>query len=315
MMQIGQVTVNGSFFLAPLAGYTDLPFRLLCREHGAALCFSEMVSCHGLCFGQKKTLALLQSDPLDQPLAVQLFGSDPEIMGRAAALVSDQPVQLIDINMGCPVRKVVRKGAGAALMKDPDRAAAIIRAVCANTTLPVTVKFRSGWNSDAITAPEFARMAEEAGAAAVTVHARTWAQGFGGRADWRVIGQVRRAVAIPVIGNGDILCHEDGLRMMAETGCDGVMIGRGALGNPWVFARQGRPVTLEERLPAMRRHLALTRGYLQQRQAVFRMKNHAVRYLAGLRGASRIRQRIMACHDLDALDTLLRELEGATDAG
>ncbi len=312
-MKIGEVTVNTSFSLAPLAGYTDLPFRLLCRSHGAGLCFSEMVSCHGLCLGQEKTRALLCSEPGDQPLAIQLFGSEPEIMGRAAALVSTHVAQILDINMGCPVRKVVRKGAGAALMKDPARAAAIIRAVCANTTLPVTVKFRSGWND--ITAPEFARMAEQAGAAAVTVHARTWAQGFGGRADWRVIAQVRQAVTIPVIGNGDILCYEDGERMMAETGCDGVMVGRGALGNPWVFTRAGRPATLEQRLPAMRRHLALTRRYLQQRQAVFRMKNHAVRYLAGLRGASRIRQRIMACHDLDALDTLLRELEGATDAG
>ncbi len=314
-MQIRELTLDGSLFLAPLAGYTDLPFRLLCREHGAALCYSEMVSCHGLCFGQQKTLALLQSDPGDQPLAVQLFGSEPEIMGRAAALVNDHPVQLIDINMGCPVRKVVRKGAGAALMKDPDRAAAIIRAVCANTTLPVTVKFRSGWNSDAITAPEFAQVAEEAGAAAVTVHARTWAQGFGGRADWRVIGRVRQAVSIPVIGNGDILCSEDGQRMMAETGCDGVMIGRGALGNPWVFSSKGRPATLAERLPAMRRHLDLARRYLPKHQAPFRVRNHAVRYLTGIRGASRIRQQIMACHDLDALATLLQELAHATTAG
>ncbi len=307
-MQIGQVNVNGSFFLAPLAGYTDLPFRLLCREHGAALCFSEMVSCHGLCFGQEKTLALLQSNADDHPLAVQLFGSDPEVMGRAASLISGSTCELIDINMGCPVRKVVRKGAGAALMKDPGLARAIIRAVCANTSLPVTVKFRSGWNNGSVTAPEFARMAEEAGAAAVTVHARTWAQAFGGRADWEVIRRVRQAVSIPVIGNGDVLCHRDGLRMMAETGCDGVMIGRGALGNPWVFGRQGRPATLAGRLPVLQRHLELARRFLPRRQAVFRMKSHAGRYLTGLHGAGRIRQQLMACRDLDEMDTLLQSL-------
>lgn len=309
-MKIGQVTINGSFFLAPLAGYTDLPFRLLCREHGAALCFSEMVSCYGLCFGQARTMALLQSDAPDHPLAIQLFGSDPEVMGRAAARISREEADLIDINMGCPVRKVVRKGAGAALMKDPELARAVIRAVCAATTLPVTVKFRSGWNR--VTAPEFARMAQQAGAAAVTVHSRTWAQGFGGTADWRVIRQVRQAVTIPVIGNGDILCHEDGVRMMAETGCHGVMVGRGALGNPWVFSRQGRPATLEQRLPVMRRHLALARQYLEPRQAAFRVRNQAVRYLAGLRGASRLRQQIMACRDLDGLDKLLQNLAGCT---
>ncbi|MFP7755858.1 tRNA dihydrouridine synthase DusB [Thermodesulfobacteriota bacterium B35] len=308
-MKIGQVTVDGTLLLAPLAGYTDLPFRLLCREHGAALCFSEMVSCHGLCFGQGKTLELLRSHERDHPLAVQLFGSDIEVMGRAAGLVDPDAAALIDINMGCPVRKVVRKGAGAALMKNPERARAIIRVVCDNTSLPVTVKIRSGWSGETITAPEFAQMAEEAGAAAVTVHARTWAQGFGGRADWDVIARVRQAVTIPVVGNGDVLCQEDGERMMAATGCDAVMIGRGALGNPWAFCRAGRPETLAGRLPALRRHLELARRHLPGRQAPFRMKNHAVRYLTGLPSAGTIRQRIMACATLEELDELVQALE------
>ena len=240
---IGPLRLQSGLLLAPLAGYTDLPFRLLCRENGAALCFSEMISCHGLVYDQKNTHELLRTVAEEHPFAVQLFGSDPELMGRAAAIVSSLSVDLIDINMGCPVRKVIKKGCGSALMKDPKRAEAIIRAVCAQTSLPVTVKFRSGWTEETINAPEFALMAEAAGASAVTIHARTWVQGFGGTADRRVIKSVKASVSIPVIGNGDILSSTDGMAMMAETGCDGVMVGRGALGNPWVFSLAGRPNT------------------------------------------------------------------------
>ena len=302
---IGPLTLAAPLVLAPLAGYTDLPFRLLCREYGAALCISEMVSCHGLVFGQHNTLDLMRSVPAERPFGVQLFGGEAETMGRAAALVDTGPVDLIDLNMGCPVRKVVKKGAGVALMKDPERAAAIIRVVCSRTRLPVTVKFRSGWDAARLIAPEFAVMAEEAGAAAVVVHGRTWAQGFGGQADWGMIAAVKRAVRIPVIGNGDVLSHEDALRMQAETGCDAVMVGRGALGNPWVFSPAGRPATLAGRMEAILRYLTLAREHLEPARQLFRIKNHTVKFLAGISGAARVRQAINAAATIDAIVELL----------
>jgi len=235
IMRIGSVQLDTPFILAPLAGYTDLPFRRLCRQHGAACCFSEMISCHGLTYEQEKTLHMLATHPEERPVAMQLFGAEPAVMGRAAAMVSSYPIDIIDINMGCPVKKVVKKGAGSALMKAPGLAREIIRQVVANTDKPVTVKMRSGWNHEQINAPEFAQMAEEAGAQAVTIHARTWSDGFGGTVDWRVIAAVKEAVRIPVIGNGDIRSRAEGQEMMAATGCDAVMIGRAALRNQ-IFA-------------------------------------------------------------------------------
>lgn len=307
-MKIGPVILDNPFILAPLAGYTDLAFRLLCREMGAGLSVSEMISCFGLVFGQQKTLGMMKTVPKERPFAIQLFGNEPEIMGRAAAIVSTHPVDIIDINMGCPVRKVIKKGSGAALMKDFKRAEAIIRSVVSSTDLPVTIKFRSGWDDSSITAPEFAAMAEAAGAAAVTVHARTWAQMFSGRADRNVIARVKKSVSIPVIGNGDILSHGDGLDMMTETGCDAVMVGRGALGNPWVFQAGDLPDTLAGRLPVLRRHMELAAQYLDAQRLLFRIKNHACRYLTGLPGAAKIRQQISLCATLPDINILLKTL-------
>ncbi len=304
-LTIGQLTLPTALLLAPLAGYTDLPFRLLCKENGAGLCCSEMISCHGLLYAQKNTHELLATVPEERPFAVQLFGSEPELMGRAAAIVSTLSVDLIDINMGCPVRKVIKKGCGAALMKDPRRAEAIIQAVRANTTLPVTVKFRSGWTPESINAPEFARMAESAGASALTIHGRTWVQGFGGRADRGIIAAVKAAVSIPVIGNGDVLSYADGLAMMAETGCDGVMAGRGALGNPWLFSPSGKPAMLSARMEVIERYLQLTEQFLPLDKVLFKVKNHTAKFLSGIGGASSLRHALYACQDIKAMRALL----------
>jgi tRNA-dihydrouridine synthase B len=308
IVKISKISLESPFILAPLAGYTDLPFRLLCREMGAGMVVSEMISCHGLVYGQEKTWTLLQTLPEERPWAVQLFGNEPEFMGQAAALVSERcPVDLIDINMGCPVRKVVKKGSGVALMKPENRqqAEAIVRAVVKNSRQPVSVKFRSGWNEHNLVAPDFARMCEAAGAAAVTIHARTWTQQFGGRADQHMIAAVKQAVSIPVIGNGDILSQEEGRAMMAATGCDAVMIGRGALGNPWIFHPEGRPENLTDRLPILLRYLHLAALYLPVDILLFRIKNHVNRCLSGIQGAANLRIQIMRCTTIEEIEKML----------
>ncbi len=308
-MKVGTLTLNHPFILAPLAGYTDLPFRLLCREHGADLCFSEMISCHGLVFQQKKTLAYLATVPEERPVAFQLFGSDPEIMGRAAAILAELPIDMIDINMGCPVKKVTRKGAGVALMKEPALAARIIEAVCKNSRgIPVSVKIRSGWNEGNRNCVEFALMAEGSGAALITVHGRTWSQFFSGTSDWEMIARVKDAVSVPVVGNGDILCHGDGIRMMEQTGCDGVMIGRAALGNPWIFSPEGMPETLRQRILVLRRHLDLASRHQDMASKLAVMKNHGGKYIKGLAGSSTVRKSIYDCKSYSELSTLISGL-------
>jgi tRNA-dihydrouridine synthase B len=305
MLRIADLLFSSPLVLAPLAGYSDLPFRLLCRRCGAGYVVSEMISCHGLLYRQHNTLKLLASVPEEEPLSIQLFGADVMAMAEAAAMLGDYHPAMIDLNMGCPVRKVTKRGGGAALMTTPELAAEIITKVVAKAKVPVTVKIRSGKDPKSVNAPAFAKMAEECGAAAITVHARTWSQGFSGYIDRQVITAVKDRVSIPVIGNGDVLCRQDALAMMQETGCDGVMIGRGALGNPWIFGEGDRPSRLAEIAVIALEHLRLIETFLPAERMLGHVKNQISPYFKGLPGSSQTRAEIMAASDLATLRGLI----------
>lgn len=304
--------------LAPMAGVSDEALRVLCCEQGADLAYTEMVSSKGLAFASQKTQSLLHRAPGEDQLAVQLFGHEPTTMAEQAAWIEDEmgdALAYLDINMGCPAHKIVAKGDGSSLMNRPDVAASIVRAVSTAVNHPVTVKFRRGYRVGEETAVEFARAMEAAGAAALTVHGRFAEQLYRGHADWGVIGRVREAVSVPVVGNGDVKSGADARRMVAETGCNAVMIARGAEGNPWVFAQakaalEGCPMppapTIDERIAMARRHAIL----LSQREAhcLVRMRKHAMWYLAGLPGASVARGRINGCSTMADFDDVFDEL-------
>ena len=307
MLQIAHLSFASPFVLAPLAGYSDLPFRLLCRRYGAGYCVSEMISCHGLAYNQSNTLKLLKSTPEDRPISLQLFGADPSVMADAAEILATYSPDMIDINMGCPVKKVTKRGAGAALMADPHLAEKIVKMVVSRVSLPVTVKIRSGKDNNSINAAVVAKIAEDQGAAAITVHARTWAQGFSGLSDQRVIADVKRTVTIPVIGNGDVLTYQDGLKMLTETGCDGVMIGRAALGNPWIFRANNRPESLGEITAVAQEHLRLLEEYLPTARILGHVKSQISRYFKGVAGSSSLRQKIFAAESLTVLREILKE--------
>ncbi|PID75731.1 MAG: tRNA dihydrouridine synthase DusB [Deltaproteobacteria bacterium] len=308
MLQIKHLQFTSPVVLAPLAGYTDLPFRLLCQEFGAGFAVSEMISSHGLIFQKEKTLAMLRSSRAEKPFVVQIFGADPEIMAAGAEIMQRFSPDIIDINMGCPVKKVTKKGAGAALMTEPVLAEKIIRAVVARVSVPVTVKIRAGKDATSINAADFAKMAEDAGVSAIAIHARTWAQGFTGLADHRIIASVKRKVSVPVIGNGDISSLESARKMMVETGCDGAMIGRAALGNPWVFQEKGKPQDAKSVLEGARRHLDLMVEHLPGTRVIGYVKNHISRYVKGMDGAASLRSKIFATADISSLSQLLDHL-------
>jgi tRNA-dihydrouridine synthase B len=326
-MKIGTLSLENKIILAPLAGITNLPFRLINRTFGVGLTFTEMISANGLIRGMQKTLHYLEFHPDDRPLGVQIFGSDPAVLAEAAKVVTDLGADLVDINMGCPVKKVVKTGAGAALMKDPPRIAVILKAVRKSTRLPLTVKIRAGWKPGSINLMEVTRIAEDAGVDAVIVHPRTADQGFGGTADWSLIEQVKGQLHIPVIGNGDIKKGEDALRMIGTTGCEAVMVGRGCLGNPWIFHQIDAclqsciappPPSLVEREQMIRRHLALELAAVGDKAGLKSFRKHLLWYTKGLKGGSSFRQMIGAVEDktllLDKLHAFFASLSLDSDA-
>ena len=302
-LQIGGVNLGQGLILAPMAGITDLSFRLIARRFGADLVTSEMVSAEGVLRGNASTRALLHTRAEERPLAVQLFGGEPRAVSEAARIVADQGAEIIDLNMGCAVPKVIRQGAGAALLLDLARVGRIVTAVRQAVTAPVTVKIRSGWSREQMNAVEVARCAEESGADAVTVHPRTARQGFAGTADWDVIARVKAGVAIPVIGNGDVQRPEQVEKLRRLTGCDGVMIGRAAMGNPWIFqqAKQlaaGEPLRRPppgERLEVMLHHLCLFQECPPSRPLLTGARSVMIWYSRGLPGSSRFRAALAGC--------------------
>ncbi|HEY6009739.1 MAG TPA: tRNA dihydrouridine synthase DusB [Geobacteraceae bacterium] len=298
-LKIGTLTLANNLFLAPMAGITNLPMRLLARECGAALAFTEMVSVNGLVREGQKSFDLLRSTPADRPLGIQIFGDDPQLMAEAARLVEPHG-DLIDINMGCPVRKVVGTGAGSALLREPARVAAIVRAVRRATELPLTVKIRSGWQAGEINFSEIARIAEAEGCDAITLHPRTRAQMFEGQAAWEQLGALKRLVTVPVIGSGDLFRAADVVAMLRQTGCDGAMIARGGLGNPWLFretlallaGEEPIPPTPGERHRVAMQHLELFIELAGERVALREMRKHLAWYARGLPGAARFRMHV-----------------------
>ena len=302
MVKIGNFTIKERFVLAPLAGITDGAFRRICFQMGAGMACSEMVSAKGLFYGDKKTGKLLEILPGEGPVGYQIFGHEPDILAFAARKLDKAPNAFLDINMGCPVPKIVKNFEGSYLMKDPDLCYDLVRACVNNTTKPVTVKIRTGWDEGHINCVEVAHACEAGGASAIAVHGRTREQYYSGKADWSRIAAVKRAVSIPVIGNGDVQSRADGLRMMEETGCDLVMIGRGALGNPWIFDKEheGKP-TDNELKEVMLRHLTDTADLKGEHIAVLEMRKHVGWYLKGRPGSAAFRNEVNHIDDLDTL--------------
>ena len=316
-LKIGNVLLENSYVLGPMAGVTDLPFRLLCKEQGAGLLCMEMVSAKGIFYNNKNTESLLQIHPKEVPVSLQLFGSDPKIVSEMAKRIEERPISILDINMGCPVPKVVRNGEGSALMKNPKLVYELVSATVKAIKKPVTVKIRKGFDDEHVNAVEIAKIIEEAGAAAVAVHGRTREQYYSGKADWEIIRQVKEAVSIPVIGNGDVTSGEQAIAMRKQTGCDGVMIARGAQGNPWIFSElleyektgelPDRP-DVEEIKKTMLRHAKLQIEYKGDFTGIREMRKHVAWYTKGLHGAARLRDQINQVESYAELENLLTSL-------
>lgn len=316
-LKIGSVELNNPFILAPMAGVCDLPFRLLCKEKGAAMVCTEMVSAKAIYYNNKNTKELLTIDKNEGPVSLQLFGSEPKLMAEMAKRIEEIPFDILDFNMGCPVPKVVNNGEGSALMKNPVLAGHIIEAMANAISKPVTVKIRAGFDAEHINAVEIAKIAENSGAAAITVHARTREQYYSGKADREIIRLVKEAVNIPVIGNGDIDCYESAKHMLEYTGCDGVAIGRGAEGNPWIFEElnakyagldYNKP-SLEEVKEMIMRHARMLIDYKGEYIGIREMRKHAAWYTAGFKGASKLRGCLNEASSIESLEEIIMGFE------
>ena len=316
-LKIGNIELENRYILGPMAGVTDLPFRLLCREQGAGLLCMEMVSAKAIYYNNRNTESLLEIHPDERPVSLQLFGSDPKIMSEMAKRIEERPFAILDVNMGCPVPKVVKNGEGSALMKNPKLVYEIVSALVKAIDKPVTVKIRKGFDDDHVNAVEIAKIIEEAGAAAVAVHGRTREQYYSGKADWNIIRQVKESVSIPVIGNGDVTSPQKADELVRQTGCDGVMIARGAQGNPWIFSELTqweetgelplRPDKDEIR-KMMLRHARLQLEYKGEFSGIREMRKHVAWYTKGLKGAARLREKVNAVESLEELENLLTSL-------
>ena len=315
-VRIGTVEIPNRVFFAPMAGVSDLPFRLLCHEQGAGLVCMEMISAKAIVYGNRRTRELWETDPAEAPVSLQLFGHEPEVFAQACRMIENETFDLLDINMGCPVPKVTGNQEGSALMKKPELIEEIVRACAANTSRPVTVKLRKGFEEGSNNAVECALAAQEGGAAAVTVHGRTRAQMYSGKADWSCIASVKEALTIPVIGNGDVTDADAAVRMMAETGCDAVMIARAARGNPWIFREVNAYLTdrtTPERpsrravIQMLLRHARMLCDCKGERIGIREMRAHAAKYLAGFPSAARVRNMVVKVNTLEELEQLMKK--------
>lgn len=316
-MKIGNVHIENDVALGPMAGVTDLTFRLICKEFGCGLVFTEMVSAKGIYYKDHKTKELMRIEEEERPVALQIFGSDPDIMSEVTSRINNHNHDILDINMGCPTPKVVKNGDGSALMKSPELIGKIVRAVSQASTKPVTIKIRKGWDDENINAVEVAKIAEANGAAAISVHGRTREQFYTGKADWDIIKDVKKAISIPVIGNGDVFSTEDAKALKEYTDCDGIMIARGAQGNPWIFKEVDHYLktgnilsepSIREKIDVVKRHLHMLIEEKDEYIAIREMRKHCSWYLKGMKNAAKIRNKINRAETVDELEEYLSEI-------